>query len=327
MARWTAIALLLLTAGCARQRVAYEVHHERQPLARRSAPRRAAPSFPASAYAHDDPRHRCDARCETYWPDVYAHGHADHRCDTSCASYQPPRPQPRTVSSYQSPTYASSPLTGGSAGVRVGVTYDRTPAPAPVRVTPAATRYEAYAHGHARHRCDAGCASFAVTYSHGHARHSCQPACGSYAVVYPHGHVRHRCGSSCRVYDDPHGHAHHVCTRLCVPGVALRSSNGRFEVRIGGNRPHGDRLHACNSACSWYTPPSAFYAHGHRLHACGRGCGAWAGYGSVTVRSGRRWVDPCPPVRRPRVRWNDCDPWPSRRWRGGVNVGFGIRLR
>ncbi len=305
MSRLPAIALILLTAGCARERVAYEVHLTSEPVARRT-PRRARPgAFPASAYAHGDARHRCDARCDTYWPDVYAHGDADHRCDASCPSYQPPRAATRTSSgwsSYQSPTYVTSPLTTSgtsSAGVRVSTAYDDgvyQPYESPVRAAPAARVEVVYGHGHVRHRCGPACASYAVVYAHGHPRHRCDAACGAH-VVYPHGHARHRCGSSCSVYDYPHGHARHACTSLCAPGVALRTSNGRFEVRIGGSRPHGDRLHACNSACSWYTPPSTFYAHGHRLHACGRGCALF----NVSVSRGRRWVDDCAPVRRPTV--------------------------
>ncbi len=346
MVRLTAIALLLLTAGCARQRVAYEVHMTSEPVARRT-PRRNhhERSFPASAYVHGDPRHRCDARCDTYWPDVYAHGHVDHRCDSSCASFQPAYASGSTTtwssSSYQSPTYVASPLTGQSAGVRVGVTYD----PTPVRAAPVAVKV--YAHGHAYHRCDASCASFRVVYAHGHARHRCDRSCGSYGAVvvyshghashrcgagcsayvvasYPHGHVRHRCGSSCRVYDYPHGHGRHVCTSLCVAGVTLRTSNGRFSLQIGGSRPHGDRLHACNSACSWYTPPSRFYAHGHRLHACGSGCGLFD--------AGRRWShdrsrhDHLRRIDRHIDRHRD-HYRSQRRSRGGINLGFGVRIR
>lgn len=379
MSRLPALVLIVLAAGCARERVKYEVALTSEPVARRTPRRSHREAFPATAYVHGDPRHRCDARCDTYWPDVYAHGSPDHHCDTSCDAYRAPparRQQGRTAGygSYQRPTYVASPLTtpgSSTSGVRVSVARsddarsraddvrDATPS-APVALT-------AYAHGHARHRCDSSCGrSTVVVSSHGHARHRCTTTCGAYS--WPHGHVRHRCGASCDVHDDPHGHARHGCSSLChaSAGVALRTANGRLELRIGGDRAHGDRYHACSAACSYFTPPSAFYAHGHRLHACGRGCGLFNAVVSPRrhvdpVRHGRAWTDPRRARIDDRVTYGGrSHTWRSHgahvsdrvsrgrsahdhlrsahrsrvqqrssqgRARGGIDLGFGLRLR
>lgn len=276
--RLPAIALVVLATGCARERVAYELTLHSPPVSQRTPRRAYHEPFPASAYAHGDPRHRCDARCDGYWPDVYPHGHADHHCDTSCASYEPPRPASAVTYRYQTPTHVTSPLTGTSAGVQV---------------TPSST-VVVYAHGHARHRCDTSCAGY----------------------VWPHGHARHRCGSTCtRVY--PHGHSLHVCGGHCVPSVALRLSTPRVEVRIG--HPHGDRSHICSSACSFYTAPSTSYVHGHRLHACHRGCALFsASLSTPSLRLSTSWRSPTPRSHERSHR---------HRARGGLELGFGIRLR
>ncbi|MCO5166289.1 MAG: hypothetical protein M9894_07995 [Planctomycetes bacterium] len=279
MSRWpVALAVVALcTAGCRTQRVAYEVHMQSEPVAGRRAARQPRPqAFPAAAYVHGDPRHRCDARCDTYWPDVYPHGHADHRCDTSCGAYAPARPPARDYA------YAA-PATTTRRSLTVDEVHDvLSPRPAQPAYTPPPPA-PTYAASTAPPPTYVASTAAPVYYQ--------PPPQPVQVTVYAHGHARHVCAASCSLYAWPHGHFRHRCFSGCQ-GLYLRSSSGRFELRLGAD-------------------PCATYPHGHMRHLCGRGCAFFAPVivaprprvvvarpARVVVAPRPRVVAPCPPPPR-----------------------------
>ncbi|MBX3466719.1 MAG: hypothetical protein KF878_07465 [Planctomycetes bacterium] len=278
MSRWSFASVgglavvALCTAGCRTQRVAYEVQMQSEPVAgRRAAARQARPkpqAFPASAYAHGDARHRCDARCDTYWPDVYPHSHADHRCDASCNAYAGSRDY-----AYAAPA-APPPRRSLTVDEVHDVLSPRPPQPAytpPPPPTYAAPTYAAPTYA----------ASTAAPPTYVASTVYAPPPPPTQVIVYAHGHARHLCTSSCTLYAWPHGHMRHSCWSGCQ-GLYVRSPSGRFELRLGAD-------------------PCATYPHGHMRHLCGRGCSWFAAPVVVTrprVIVAPRPVVVCPPPHR-----------------------------